>query len=94
MERSGYTKVEGEESSAGGKYVKRGQGLKLGKWGGRIGGVVFLLIAASPAFAILKTVCATGCDYTTIQAAINAVGDVTGTGGYVIEIRDSGTYNG
>lgn len=47
----------------------------------------FTVLGASPAFAATSTVCASGCDYTTIQGAVNAA-----AAGDTIEIG-AGTYN-
>ena len=47
----------------------------------------FSVLAASPAFAATSTVCASGCDFTTIQDAVNAAAD-----GDTINIG-AGTYN-
>lgn len=41
----------------------------------------------------LLTVCASGCGYTTLQAAVDAI-PASPTTAYIVEVRDSGTYAG
>lgn len=50
--------------------------------------IAFILIYCSPAWATTKTVCDSGCDHTTIAAALTAVGNGTHT------ITVQGTYTG
>ena len=51
--------------------------------------ISLLLVISMPSLVLGATisVCSTGCDYTTIQAAYNTAND-----GDVVEIRDSRTY--
>lgn len=50
--------------------------------------IVFLLLIASQAQAATYTVCSSGCDYTTVQAGVNAA-----SAGDTVSITDGGTYN-
>ncbi|MBI4618297.1 MAG: hypothetical protein HY720_32165 [Planctomycetes bacterium] len=58
-----------------------------------VGTVVLCSVTCAPASGQNVYNSKTGLSYGTIQAAIDATGDVSGTGGVTIEIRDSATYS-
>jgi len=49
---------------------------------------LFSLFLASPAWSVVRTICASGCDHTTIGAAEAVAG-----AGDILEIQDSGTFD-